>query len=122
MSVSQSEPQAPQNYMVPNAGGGFLGSNGVGIAATQVIAADPTRRSITFANPNLTSQDTLLVFPVTDINGNSLLGVTYASPGGGFPIVPGGVVTFTGDAAQAAWAAVASANANNGITIVTSRT
>ena len=122
MATSMSEPLAPQNYTVPFAGGGFLGSNAIGVAAAQVIAADATRKSITFTNPNTTTQIALMVFPVTDINGNSLLGVTFASPGGGFPIVPGGAVTFNGDAARLAWAAVAASSANLGLTVVTSRT
>ncbi len=121
MAVSISEPQAPQNYMVPNAGGGTTALNAVGTAGAQVIAADPTRKSITFINPNLTSQNNLIVFQMADVNGNSLAGTTFAAPGGGLPIIAAGLVIVTGDAAQSAWGAVASAN-GSGLTIMTSRT
>ena len=119
MSVSMSEALAPQNYIVPFAGGGFLDVNTLGTTAAQVIAADPTRVSISFINPN--ASIAVAVFTVSDINGNSLLGTTY-NQGGCAPIAAGAVITFTGDSAKLAWAAVAASSSNIGLTIVTSRT
>ena len=121
MTVSINEPLAPQNYIVPFAGGGFLGVNTLGTAAIQVIPADPTRMSISFINPNMVTNINVAVFPVADINGNSLLGTTFGQ-GGGAPLVPGGIITFVGDSARLAWAAVAASSSNVGLTIVPSRT
>lgn len=118
---SMSMPLAPQSYVVPFAGGGFLGVNTVGTAAAQVIAADQSRTSITFVNPNVASNVGVAVMPVADINGNSLLGTTY-DQGGCVPILPGALVTFTGDSAKLAWAAVAQTGSDNGLTVIPSRT
>lgn len=128
MAVSANEPLAPQNYTVPGAGGGTIAVSNLGTTGIQVIGADPTRKSITFINPNVVSTISVMVFQVADANGNSLLGTTFSAPGGGTAIlVPAsggatGSVTFTGDCAQTAWAAVAQSSSNQGLTIITSRT
>ena len=121
MSVSGVEPLAPQNYSVPNVGGVVVALNNVGTVGAQVIGPDPQRKSITFVNPNLVGNVNLLVFPMLDGNGNSLAGVTFALPGGGTPLVAGGLFTVTGDGAGGAWGAVAQSGMTNGLTVIPSR-
>lgn len=120
MAISQSEPLAPQTYLVPNVGGATIAVNNLGTAGVQVVPADQGRKSITFANPNINGAVNILVFQMTDISGNSLAGTTFAAPGGGWPLVPGGVITFTGDC-QGAWGAVAASGTTNGLTAISSR-
>lgn len=120
MAVSNAEPLAPQTYVVPNVGGVTTAVNNVATAGAQVIAADPSRRKITFANPNIVGNVNLLVFQMVDVNGASLAGVTFASPGGGWPLVPGGIITFDGDC-QGAWGAVAQSGGTNGLSVISSR-
>jgi hypothetical protein len=120
MTASLVVPLAPQNYVIPNTGGVTTAVNNLGTAGVQVIGPDQARKSITFANPNLVGNINVLVFQVADVNGNSLLGTTFATPGGGWPIVPGGVLTFTGDC-QGAWGAVAQGGGSNGLTVISSR-
>ncbi len=119
MALSVSEPLAPQTYVVPNVGGVTTAVNNVGIVGAQVIGADPQRKSISFANPNLVTQTSLLVFQMTDANGNALA-PTFATPGGGWPVLAGGIITFTGDC-QGAWGAVAQGGATNGLSVISSR-
>ena len=120
MAVQGVEPLAPQNYSIPNVGGITTAVNNLGIAGEQVIAADPQRRSITFANPNIVGNINLLVFQMADASGNSLVGTTFAAPGGGWPLLPGAIITFSGDV-QGAWGAVAQSGAANGLTVISSR-
>lgn len=121
MSVSAVEPLAPQNYSVPNVGGVTVAVNNLGAVGVQVIGPDPQRKSITFTNPNLVGNINVLVFPMLDGNGNSLAGVTFALPGGGTPLVPGGIITFSGESANGAWGAVAQSGVANGLTVIPSR-
>jgi hypothetical protein len=120
MAVSGVEPIVQQNYSIPNVGGATTAVNNISTVGAQVIAADPQRKSITFANPNIVGNINLLVFQMVDANGNSLAGITFTTPGGGWPVLPGAIVTFSGDV-QGAWGAVAQANANNGLSVISSR-
>lgn len=118
MAATVSEPLAPQTYTVPNVGGATTALNNIGTGG-QVIGIDASRKSITFANPNVVGQISLLVYQMLDASG-AALAPTFAAPGGGWPIVPGGILTFTGDC-QGAWGAVAQTGVANGITVISSR-
>ena len=120
MAIATSEPLAPQSYTVPNTGGITTALNHVGTTGAQVIAADPQRRSITFANPNIVGNINLLVFQMLDASGNSLAATSFAAPGGGWPLLPGAVMTFSGDV-QGAWGAVAQSGSANGLTVISSK-
>lgn len=120
MSVSGVEPLAPQNYAIPNLGGITTAVNNLGVAGAQVIGPDAQRRSITFANPNIVGNINLLVFQMLDAAGASLAGVTFATPGGGWPLLPGAIITFSGDV-QGAWGAVAQSGVTGGLTVISSR-
>lgn len=119
MAVSAVEPLAPQNYIVPNTGGVTTALNNISTVGSQVIAADAQRKSITFANPNIVGNINLLVFQMIDASGNAL-SPTFAVPGGGWPIFPGAIITFTGDC-QGAWGAVSQSGVTNGLTVISSR-
>lgn len=119
MAIANAEPLAPQNYRVPNVGGITTAVNNVGTTGAQVIAADPQRKSITFGNPNIVGSINLLVFQMLDASG-AALSPTFAAPGGGWPLLPGGILTFTGDV-QGAWGAVAASGSANGLTVISSR-
>ena len=112
-------PLASQGYVVPNVGGATTAVNNLGAAPVQVIGADQARKSITFTNPNIVANVILLVFQMLDANGNALA-PTFAAPGGGWPLFPGGIITFSGDC-QGAWGAVAQSGAANGLTVISSR-
>ena len=120
MAVANAEPLAPQTYSVPNVGGVTTAVNNVGTVGAQVIAADPQRKKITFANPNIASNVNLLVFQMVDVNGNSLVGITFAAPGGGWPLLPGGIIIFEGDV-QGAWGVVGQSAGPSGLTVISSR-
>ena len=120
MAVANAEPLAPQTYSVPNVGGVTTALNNIGTVGAQVIAADPQRKKITFTNPNIVGNINLLVFQMVDVNNNSLAGVSFAAPGGGWPLLPGGLLTFEGDV-QGAWGAVAQSGPTNGLTVISSR-
>ena len=90
----------------------------LGTSPSNVIAADSTRGAITFHNPNLTSTTnvSVLLYPTTDLNGNSL-SPTFSAPGGGYVLLGGGEKTFRGADAAAAWDAVAASGSTNGLTM-----
>lgn len=114
-------PLASLNIVVPNVGGISTALNNISTVPAQVIGPDQGRKSITFANPNVVGSGVaLLVFQMTDVNGNSLA-PTFASPGGGVPLLPGALLTFTGDC-QGAWGSVAQSGPTNGLTVFSSRT
>ena len=112
-------PLASQNYVVPNVGGATTAVGNLGAAPVQVVGADQARKSITFTNPNLVGNVNILVFQMLDASGNAL-GPTFAAPGGGWALFPGGTITFSGDC-QGAWGAVAQSGATNGLTVISSR-
>ena len=109
-------PTIQQNYSIPVTGS-TLGFNTVSSIGAQVIGFDQTRRTIVFGNPSATN--TIIVYQTTDANGNALA-PSNASPGGGWPILPSAMLTFTGDV-QGAWGAFASSGSTNGISIMSSR-
>jgi hypothetical protein len=118
--TTASMPVISQNYSVPNVGGNSLGVNNIGsVSNVQVIPQDQARKSITFHNPNVGGNINILVSQTVDANGNALA-PTFASPGGGYVIFPGGTYTFTGDI-QGAWQAIAQSSSNQGLTISSSR-
>ncbi len=119
MTVATAEPIIGQNYSIPNTGGITTAFNNIGTGGGQVIAADPQRKIITFHNPNYVSNIILMIYQMLDVNGNALA-PTFASPGGGWVIVPAAYLSFTGDC-QGAWGAVSQSAANNGLTIISSR-
>lgn len=86
---------------------------GIGLSSVQAIGADRTRRKITFYNPN--ASDSLLICQATDVDGNSLA-ATFASPGGGIPILAQAGVSFEGNI-QGAWNVAASSSGPDVLTI-----
>lgn len=118
MALAVSEPLAPQNYIVPNVGGATTAVNNIGGAGAQVIGIQASRKSITFGNPNTVGQVTLLVYQMLKADGTANA-PTFAAPGGGWPLLPGGMLTFTGEV-QGAWGAVAQTGGANGISVISS--
>lgn len=110
-----NEPRITQNYEVPIIGSvSTSSSNAIGTAAVQVLSGEPSRRSITFHNPNYDSSggtDLLVAQSATP---------TFAAPGGGFIVFPGASLPFVGDAAQGPWYVTARAGSGKGVTVVTS--
>ena len=111
-------PLAQLGYTVPNVGGITTALNNIGTGG-QVIGPDQARKSITFINPNVVTNTNLLVYQTTDASGNALA-PTFASPGGGIPVLPGALITITGDC-QGAWGAVAQSGTTRSLTILSSR-
>lgn len=96
-------------------GGKVSAVNNLGTAAIQVVAANPSRQQLTFANP---SAVTIYVCPSVDLNGAALT-PTLAALGGTFPIFSGGVLVVSGEC-QTAWKALAASGVNNPLTIMDS--
>lgn len=106
---------APQNYISPNLTGGTLGFS-LGTASTPVLAANPQVQKVTFANPGT---QIIYVCQSTDANGNAL---TAGANPGNWPIVPGGVMVFSGNGVAGAWLAAAATGSGNPFTVATSQT
>jgi hypothetical protein len=120
MANSGPNPVIEQTYRIPVTGGATVAVNNLGTASQQVIAADPSRKTITFHNPNVAGSGVqVIVCQAVDANGNALT-ANFAAPGGGWIIYPGGDRTFTGDI-QGAWLAAAASGTTNGLTVLASR-
>ena len=113
-------PIISQNYKVPVVGGVTTAINNLGTVSLAVLAAAQARSKITFHNPNVVTNINILVCQSKDASGNTLT-ASFAAPGGGFVIFPGGLLDVVGDAAQGAWLAIAQSSTNQGLTITTSQ-
>lgn len=109
-AANQGVPLIEQNYFVPMKDGRVQGAT-VGTASQQMMTIDTQRASITFHNPNLTSQAVLFVCPATAANGAALPAAVDGA--GSFAVLPGSSVTFVGSAVGCAWNAVASAGGSH---------
>lgn len=103
--------------------GGKMWKFSVGAAAVALVAANPQRTSITFANPNDpgVANGNILVYQTTDGAG-AALAPTFATPAlraGGLLVAPGTILTLTGEVAKA-WAAIADAAGPYGLTVMES--
>jgi len=99
----------------PASGGKVTANNLITTTPAIVIAANPSRASITFHNPGGTV--TLYVAPVLNAQGQSLV-VGLGALGGSFQLLPGGLLTLSGEV-QGAWQAFA-ASGSNPLTIMES--
>jgi len=99
---------------ISSANGGKV--TGVLVVTTggQVIAANPPRQSITFHNPGTTN---VFVYPMLNATGGAN-SPSSANPSGSFQVLPGGLITVTGEC-QGAWGAFG-ASATNYLTIMES--
>lgn len=114
--MAGNEPRISQNYSIPIVGGVTTGLNNVSTTAAQVIAASNNRKKLTFHNPGTIN---LLIFQKLNADG-SAQSCTFASPGGGWIVLPYSMLEITGDAAGGAWMAVAASASTNGLTITAS--
>lgn len=104
-----------QNMITPAINGGTLGFS-LGTGSTPVLAADPQRQKVTFANPG---SQIIYVCQAIDAAGNAL----SAGPNpGNWPVFPGGILPFTGNGVGGAWLAAAAANSGNPFTVAASQT
>jgi hypothetical protein len=94
------------------ANGGKLTASNPGTTGAQVLAANPARQSITFANPGPSN---VFVYQMTNASGgpNSPSNV---NPSGAFLVMPGAMLTVSGEC-QLAWGAFG-ASASNDLTIM----
>jgi hypothetical protein len=104
-----------QNMITPATTGGTLGVS-LGTGSTQVLAANPQRQKVTFANPG---SQIIYVCQAVDSAGNAL---TAGPNPGNWPVFPGGILPFTGDGVAGAWLAEAAANSGNPFTVASSAT
>lgn len=94
--------------------GTLLGFNSLGTAVTQVLAIDTSqnpRTGIVFHNPM--SATAVIVSPTS-------IGATFASPGGGWIIMPFDYLPLAGNVASFAWSAAVQAGTAGALTIATS--
>lgn len=98
-------------------GGKVTAVNNLATTAIQVVAGNPSRQQLTFANPGTV---TVYVSPSVDLNGTALT-PTLAALGGTFPVFAGGVLVVSGEC-QTAWKALAASGVNNPLTIMDSNT
>lgn len=113
--MSNAMPTIRQNYDVPQTGGGTLGFS-LGSASTQVLAANPQVKKVTFANP---SNVTMYVCQALDANGNAL---TAGPNPGNWPILPGAIWSYEGNGVAGAWLAAAASGSGNALTVAASQT
>lgn len=117
--MAGNEPRAQQNYSIPIVAGVTVGLNTITDTAISILTASNNRKRISFHNPNTTSNANLLVFQTLNASG-SAQNCTFASPGGGWVIFPGGTLEIDGDASGGAWSCVASVAGPSGVTITPS--
>jgi hypothetical protein len=99
---------------VSTATGGKVSGATVGTVGAQVIAGNAARVSISFENPGSGS---LFVYPVTNAAGAPNT-PSNANPAGSFVVMPGAMLTISGEC-QLAWGSFA-ANASSPLTIMES--
>lgn len=111
-------PIIAQNYQVPNVLGSTIPYDNLTTAQVTVLAAQQSRQSVIFHNPGSVN---ILVAQLLDTAGSTIV-ATFASPGGGFVIYPGGMLTIKGNAAQGAWRACAESGSTGALTILIDNT
>jgi len=94
-------------------GGKITPFNNIGTAPIQVVAANPQRVSITFANPGLQN---IFVAPLVTATGASLM-PSLSALGGCFPVISGAMMTLTGEV-QVGWQALAASGLANPLTVM----
>jgi hypothetical protein len=99
---------------VSTANGGKVSAATVGTTGAQIIAGNPSRQSITFANVGSAN---LFVFPVTNAAGG-INAPSNANPAGSFVVMPGANLVIGGEC-QLGWGAFA-VNANSPLTVMES--
>lgn len=104
-----AEPVIQQAYTAPNVNGSTIGYSGLNTTPVTILAADAGRSSFVLANPGTVP---VLVYQQQDTSGTALA-PTFASPGGGVVLSGGDSAEVSGEAAQGAWSAVASAADGN---------
>lgn len=95
--------------------GATVAITGITTSNAQVLAADPSRSSVTFHNPNVSgtnANNSIIVCQASDTSG-SAIAATFTSPAGGFVILAGAERTFKGSTVGLAWNAAASAGTTN---------
>lgn len=114
MAGSNVMPFIEQNQVIPLTGGGTLGFS-LGTGSTQVLAANPQTRRVTFHNPG-----TIMIFvcQALDANGNAL---TPGANPGNWAIFPGATMGFTGNGVAGAWLAAAASSSGNPFTAAASQ-
>jgi len=93
----------------PTSGGKVYSIQNLGPTGSQVLAANPSRTSVTFHNPATgtgTPVPYIYVYPQVLANGTANP-ANLNLPGGSFVIFPGGLLTLTGEV-QGAWSAFTS--------------
>lgn len=96
-------------------GGKVSAVNNLGTAPIQVVAANPSRQSLTFANPG-----TVTVYVSPSVTGSgAALTPSLAALGGTFPLFAGGLLVISGEC-QTAWQALAASGVNNPLTVMDS--
>lgn len=97
-------------------GGKVTAVNNLGTAAIQVVAANPSRRSLVFHNPGTID---VYVAPATDLNGQAIA-LALGALGGGFLVYAnGGTLQVEGEC-QTAWKAMSASGSNNPLTVMDS--
>jgi hypothetical protein len=99
---------------ISTATGGKVSGATVGTVGAQVIAGNPARQSIIFHNPGTTN---VSVYPLLNATGGTN-SPSSGNPAGSFQVLPGGLITITGEC-QGAWGAWG-ASATNYLTIMQS--
>lgn len=88
------------------------------VSNTQVAPASPARKQITFLNPS--SAVTIYISMVSQLSQagvQSALTPTTGALGGTIPLLPGGMVTISGEC-QLAWQALAASGTTNPLTVL----
>lgn len=101
------EPRIAQNYSVPLTSPVVTAITTLGTSSLAVIGANPTRKKLTFHNPNVISNINIFVCP------SSIPAVVAG--GGSICIFPGWSVDIEGNCG---FNAIAQSGANNGLTIL----
>jgi hypothetical protein len=94
--------------------GGKVSASNPGTSGAQVLAANVARQSATFHNPGGTN---VFVYPMLNATG-AVNSPTAANPAGAFIVMPGGLLTVSGEC-QGAWGAFG-ASATNYLTTMES--
>src|SRR5215472_1272540 len=105
---------AAQSYG-PTNGGKVWVRNNLNQTAQQVVAANPSRVTLTFANPG---QQTVYVAPATDAQGNPIA-LALASLGGSFPVFAGAYWSVSGEC-QTPWQAIVASGSSQPLTVMES--
>lgn len=96
----------------PASGGKVTPINTLGTTALQVLAPNPARASVAFANPGAV---TVYVAPLVNSQGQTFT-PTLAALGGTFPVFAGGLLMISGEC-QTGWQAFAASGSNNPFTV-----